>query len=94
MVCRLNLTEREPPKQLNPINITPLSIHPPHPPSSIKLLNTLVLKLGQVIINTRRCDATYHKQPIIEELHMQGCPYVVAIIAACLQSVMYYNIII
>lgn len=48
MVCRLNLTEREPPKQLNPINMIP-----PPPSSSIKLLNTLVLKLGQVIVKTR-----------------------------------------
>lgn len=50
MVCRLNLTEREPPKQLNPINMIFL---PPPPPPPIKLLNTLVLELGQVIINTR-----------------------------------------
>lgn len=71
MVCRLNLTEREPPKQLNPINMIFFSLRS----SSVKLLNTLVLKLGQVIINTREDDCIAFKQfpPIIEELHLQGC---------------------
>lgn len=52
MVCRLNLTERETPKQLNPINMI-------FSPSSLKLLNTLVLKLGQVLINTREDGRLY-----------------------------------
>ena len=50
MVCRLNLTERETPKQLNPINmILPL------------LLRQIIkhIELHQVIINTREDGRLY-----------------------------------
>lgn len=70
MMCRLNLTKREPPKQLNPINMIPPTS------SSIKLLNTLVLELAQVIINTREDGRLYtiSNLLIIEELHLQFSP--------------------
>lgn len=44
----------------------------PPPSSAIKLLNTLVLELAQVIIDTM----LYRKQltPIIKESHLQGGP--------------------
>lgn len=71
MVCRLNLTEREPPKQLNPINMIP-------PPL---LLHQIIKHIGAKVRpsycqNKGRREAIYYKQltPIIEELHLQGCP--------------------
>lgn len=41
MVCRLNLTEREPPKQLNPINMIP-----PHPTHFFFFLRQIIKHIG------------------------------------------------